>query len=191
MYVITIGDLEEALVQDMAALLQQTFGLETTIRPSGISPEDAWDPKRRQFSSSELLRQVIAKCPPNGLRVLALTRCDLFIPMLSFVYGQAQLGGVAAIVSTARLEQEFYGLPADRALLRERARKEVLHELGHTFQLIHCPDKGCAMTLSTNINQLDLKASKYCDACRSLIAEGVEQAISSRFGSRPLAENRQ
>jgi archaemetzincin len=191
MYVINIGGVEEALVQDVAALIQQTFGMETVVRASEIRIEDAWDAKRRQYNSSELLRQVFTRRPCGSLRTIALTRCDLFIPMLSFVYGQAQLGGAAAIVSVARLEQEFYGLPADRQLLRERTRKEVLHELGHTFELIHCPDRICAMSLSTNINQLDLKAPKYCEACRALIADGIEQAISAPLGPRPLAENKQ
>ena len=104
--------------------------------------------------------------------MLGVTEVDLFIPMLSYIFGQAQLGGRAAIISTARLRQEFYDLPADGAILVERARKEALHELGHTFGLVHCEDRGCAMSLSTNIRQVDLKNPSYCGACRALLREG-------------------
>ena len=78
---------------------------------------------------------------------------------------------LAAIVSLARLRQEFYGLPPNAELLAARARKEVLHELGHTFGLVHCPEVDCTMSLSTNVRQLDLKGSGYCTDCRALIAE--------------------
>ena len=85
--------------------------------------------------------------------------------MLSFLFGQAQLDGAAAIVSIARLRQEFYGLPGDEGLLLARARKEALHELGHTFGLVHCPDPLCAMSLSTSLPQVDAKRDEYCESC--------------------------
>ena len=106
--------------------------------------------------------------PPGVSRVLGLTACDLFVPMLSFVFGQAQLGGEAALVSIARLDQAFHGLPPRRSLLLERTVKTVLHELGHTYGLLHCPDRTCAMALATNVAQLDAKESRYCESCRTL-----------------------
>ena len=77
-------------------------------------------------------------------RVLGVTDVDLAIPMLSFLFGQAQFDGPVAVVSLCRLHQEFYGLPRRRRLLRERTVKEVLHELGHTFGLVHCAEPTCA-----------------------------------------------
>ena len=73
-----------------------------------------------------------------------MTDADLFIPVLTFVYGEAQLGGRAAVVSTARLavEQGRH----DPALVAERIVKECVHELGHTFGLLHCDTPGCVMT---------------------------------------------
>ena len=71
-----------------------------------------------------------------GDRVLAVTDVDLFIPVLTFVYGEAQLGGRAAVVSTARLSVEPRA-PTTPAVAR-RLVKETVHELGHTFGLLHC-----------------------------------------------------
>ena len=90
---------------------------------------------------------------------------DLAIPVLTFLFGQAQLDGPVALLSLCRLRQEFYGLPADEALLRERAAKETLHELGHTFGLTHCSDMRCSMSLSTDIALVDAKGGRYCPRC--------------------------
>ena len=73
---------------------------------------------------------------------------DLYIPVLTFVFGEAQLSDGGAVVSAHRLRQEFYGMPTDPELLHERLLKESLHELGHTYGLRHCPDYTCVMSSS-------------------------------------------
>jgi len=90
---------------------------------------------------------------------------DLAIPMLSFLFGHAQFDGPIAVVLLCRLHQEFYGLPAQENLLRERTVKEVLHELGHTFGLVHCSEPLCAMSVATHIELVDAKAEQYCARC--------------------------
>jgi archaemetzincin len=69
-------------------------------------------------------------------------------------------------VSTARLGEEFYGLPAREELLRERLLKEAGHELGHTFGLRHCPDWNCVMASSHAVERLDVKSAEFCTRCR-------------------------
>jgi archaemetzincin len=96
---------------------------------------------------------------------------DLAIPMLTFLFGQAQFEGPVAVVSLCRLHQEFYGLPGQESLLRERTVKEVLHELGHTFGLVHCSDPRCAMSLATHIELVDAKAEQYCARCGLHLAQ--------------------
>ena len=103
--------------------------------------------------------------PPDATRLLGVTDVDLAIPMLTFLFGQAHLDGPIALVSLCRLRQEFYGLPANESLLRERTVKEVLHELGHTFGLAHCSEPKCAMSLATHIELVDAKAEQYCARC--------------------------
>jgi archaemetzincin len=104
-------------------------------------------------------------------RTLGVTEADLFIPMLSFVYGQAQVNGRLAVLSTARLRQEFYGLPSNAELTYSRGVKEAIHEMGHTFGLTHCSDPGCPMSLSNTIIQVDRKRDTLCASCVDWITE--------------------
>ena len=103
---------------------------------------------------------------PDGWRILGITALDLYIPILTFVFGEAQLHGNCAVVSSFRLRQEFYGLPADTALFRSRVLKESIHELGHTFELSHCDDYQCVMSPSHGVEWIDLKTNRLCQACR-------------------------
>jgi len=103
--------------------------------------------------------------------VLSLTDGDLFIPVLTFVFGEAQVGGTAAVVSTARLEAGFYGLPPDPGRFRARLEKECLHELGHTFGLVHCRRPGCVMTASLSVLDVDAKREALCPDCRVRLRE--------------------
>jgi len=160
----------EAVRDRMAA----EFGVPVRERPLP-EVDFAFDPGRRQYGSGAVLEMLMQNCPQDALKLLAVTERDLFIPVLTFVYGHAQLGGRVAAVSLARLRQEFYGLPANRQVFVERALKEALHETGHTFGLVHCADRLCAMALSTNIAQIDRKRDAFCAACAARLGRGRTQ----------------
>jgi archaemetzincin len=137
--------------------------------------EFAFDAARRQYRSMDVLEMLARYCPADAWKLLAVTERDLFVPVLTFVFGQAQLGGRFAVVSLARLRQEFYGLAPNPEILLERAAKEALHETGHTFGLVHCVDRSCAMSLATNVRQIDGKQAAWCPACAAQVrrAQGV------------------
>ncbi len=162
--------MDVAILEAAENFLRQFFGVDTGRLPPAGEPHAAYDPGRGQFAAVRILRDTAARRPPGASRLLAVTEKDL-IPMLSFVYGRAQLGGEAAVVSLARLRQEFYGLPASEPVLLARLRKEVLHEMGHTFRLVHCPDRSCVMALAVNIRQLDGKRDEFCESCLILLGQ--------------------
>jgi archaemetzincin len=135
-----------------------------------VIPENAYQPSRGQFQSVELLKALAQAAPVDTARLLGVTEVDLAIPVLSFLFGQAQLDGAIALMSLCRLRQEFYGLPPDEELLRTRAVKEALHELGHTFGLTHCEQAECVMSLATHIGLVDRKSDRYCARCGAHLA---------------------
>jgi len=90
---------------------------------------------------------------------------DLFIPVLTFVFGEAQLNGRAAIVSFHRLDSQVYGLPPNPNLLLARLFKESIHEMGHTFNLLHCHVNQCVMGSSSTVDGVDLKSARFCNSC--------------------------
>jgi archaemetzincin len=135
--------------------------------------EFAFDARRNQYASVAVLALLAGLCPGDAARLVGVTERDLFIPVLTFVFGQAQLGGRVAVVSLARLRQEFYGLPANREVFLDRARKEALHEAGHTYGLVHCSDRSCAMSLSTRVQQIDQKRPAFCEQCLRQPVQGV------------------
>lgn len=172
-YVAAVGSVESEVLAAVESGAGGRFGFEVRRLGPLPAPPEAWDARRRQWSGSRMLRELDACRPPAAGRLLAVTELDLFIPMLTFVYGQAQLGGALALVSLARLRQEFYGLPGDGELLRERALKEAMHELGHTFDLRHCAEAACVMSLATGIRQIDAKGGGYCAGCAAALKEKI------------------
>ena len=166
-----IGNVKEGDLSAIEAGMVRNLGFEPRRLAALPEPDYAYDSKRRQYSSVEVMRAFLAAAPGGDTKVLGITERDLFIPMLTFVFGQAQLGGRLAVVSLARLRQEFYGLPADESVLLGRALKEVNHELGHTFGLAHCPDRNCAMSVSTGIGEVDVKNAAWCASCSSLVRD--------------------
>ena len=150
-----------ALIRDGALV---KFGL--PVRETGLAGIDfAYDANRKQYGSIPVLEMLARQAPADARKLLAVTEYDLFIPVLTFVFGHAQLGGRVGVVSLARLRQEFYGLPPNRDVFLARTVKEALHETGHMFGLVHCADRSCAMSLATSVRQIDFKQAAFCASC--------------------------
>jgi len=164
------GDLEHVRLH-----VERAFGCQVRIRAPAGRPEGTFDARRGQHGSSRILAWLLAHGPGRG-KVLGITDVDLFIPILTFVFGEAQLGGGAAVVSTARLLD-----PAsrDRRVLVERLAKEAVHELGHAMGLKHCTEQACAMSRSASVREVDLKTGKLCRDCLGRLGEARERGQGS------------
>jgi archaemetzincin len=170
-YISPVGAVSEDMMTILERHVRGLFGFEVERYTSFPEPDYALDDRRLQYGSTLILQNLAKVCPPDAARFIAVTEADLFIPMVTFVYGQAQLSGRVALVSLARLAQEFYGLQPDKDLKMRRARKEVAHELGHTFGLVHCRERSCLMSLSTEVVQIDVKSDDFCRSCWILLEE--------------------
>ncbi len=161
-----VGKVDVSLLRDLCARIPRCVRVECEIVPANLDPAPSYHAERQQYHSSEILRQMQALVRPWDWRVLAVADVDLYIPILKYVFGEAQMGGPCAVVSVHRLRQELYGLDRDDALLGERLFKESVHELGHTLDLHHCQDYRCMMSSSHSVEWIDLRESTFCDSCR-------------------------
>jgi archaemetzincin len=168
-----IGDLDERLLENLAGALTGSLRVPCRILEPPLDPRFAFHPERGQYHSSELLAAMQPYAADRAWRVLGVTAVDLYIPILTFVFGEAQMGGPCAIVSLHRLQQEFYGLPRDHGILMDRLAKEAVHEVGHTLDLTHCDDYSCAMAPSHAVEWIDLKEVSLCSSCQSRALESV------------------
>ena len=143
------------------------FHCQVEIEPGLSDLAQAYNAERKQYLSSKLLA-ALGKAQKDE-RVVAITDVDLYVPRLNFVFGEADVSSETAIISLCRLRQEYYGLAPDEALFLERASKEIVHELGHTFGLGHCPNNKCVMHFSNSLADTDLKEAYFCNICRPRI----------------------
>jgi archaemetzincin len=151
--------------------LGDVFDCPIKVLATRIDAAVALDASRQQYNSTTLLAELLGVLPTPEAKILGLTSVDLFIPVLTYVFGEAQLDGNAALASSHRLRNELYGLPEAPGKAMERFEKECLHELGHAFGLKHCPDYSCVMHASTSVEDIDLKGSDYCRTCRQALGK--------------------
>lgn len=134
----------------------------------------ALDKGRGQYHSTLILEELASRAPTSAIKVLAITDVDLFIPILTHVYGEAQLSGKACIISTCRLKE---GLPlmGTQETFSARVFKEAIHELGHTFNLLHCPDHDCIMHYCRSEDDVDRKSEELCRYCGILLEDALKK----------------
>jgi archaemetzincin len=176
-YILIIGEAETVInLREVEKNIKIDFTFPTKTSQSKINPENFYDPTRNQYHSTKILKEMLDEIPQNAIKMIGITSADLFIPILTFVFGEAQLDGQVGIVSLARLRQEFYGLPANHALMQRRLIKEIKHELGHTFGLVHCSLRECVMSVANNIADVDAKGITFCDGCREILRHSVKRS---------------
>ena len=161
-----IGDIDSDVLEELKERLKQTFGCPLETVHEDYRLEKAYDSRRKQYLATKILSRLKKSGVAKGEKVLGIVDVDLYAPGLNFIFGQAEIAAGVAIISLSRLRQDYYGLPPDEALFLDRAVKEAVHELGHTFGLEHCSNEKCVMHFSNSLADTDLKQAAFCSRCR-------------------------
>lgn len=163
---ISFGFFEEDFLNRIADSVRLEYHSEVNVREGHLDLSEFYDPVRRQYNGTRLLKVVDSDFSSDSTKTLGLFGVDLFIPILTYIFGQAVLKGRTGIASFYRLANERYGMISDDKFVPERFSKEVIHELGHTFGLIHCHVPTCVMRSSTYVEDIDQKSEHLCVKCR-------------------------
>lgn len=159
------GYFEDKVLEAISRDMQVFFNCSTDIAVCNLEMPDYYNPARRQYDANMLIKSLSELAVGKSAKVMGLLRVDLFVPILTYIFGQAELGGSTGVSSLYRLRNELYGLEIDNNLQIERFRKVVMHETGHLFGLIHCLKPGCIMRSSTYVEDIDQKEMAFCSAC--------------------------
>ena len=100
-----IGNFDERLLREVAPALADAFRVPVQILGERLDPQFAFHRERQQYHSSEILQAMQEHAANGAWRVLGITGVDLYIPILTFVFGEAQMGGPCAVVARNHFHQ--------------------------------------------------------------------------------------
>ena len=171
---ISCGYFEESILKKIAGEVNKELLLSVIVKEGHIDLSEFYDPVRRQYNGNKLLKTVDCLYGSDSNKSIGLFNVDLFIPVLTYIFGQAFLNDRSGIASLYRFSNERYGIDPDDRFIPERFTKEVIHELGHTFGLIHCHVPTCVMRSSTYVEDIDQKSANLCLKCRKELNEKLQ-----------------
>jgi archaemetzincin len=177
---VPLGALPAARAEALAAALSRELSVPCRV-DAGDPVAGRPLPGRAQGDADALLALLETRARADRV-LLGVGVEDLGIPIFTFVFGRARAGGSAALISLARLDPTFYGLPADDGLLMRRAVREALHELAHVGGLPHCEQAACLMRFAGSVEKADLRGADFCGRC----AERLPGWIGARRPGRAL-----
>ena len=106
-YVRTLGPVQSDICDGLISVLGDLLQRRVKLIRDASCPSLAFDPKRNQYYTRTIIETLLQRLPEDCEKMICVTDLDLCTPILTFVYGEAQLDGKIAVVSTNRLKQEF------------------------------------------------------------------------------------
>jgi len=168
LYILPIGDVVPEMLDHVNQEVARYFKAQCRLLNPMRVPSHAKDRQRNQYQADVIFKEISLLDFPEAERVLGITAVDIYAEDLNYIFGQAESPGRNVLVSSFRLDPEFYKEKQNLDLFQERVAKEIFHELGHTYNLSHCPDKNCVMYFSQTVTDIDIKQGEFCERCQKL-----------------------
>lgn len=171
--VVPMGEVDFLLVNKLASSIGPVFNRSVDILKGMKLPSEAYNVIRNQYYAQVILSKLERTKANSREKVIAVCEEDLYVPDQPYVMGWGDGLSGTAVVSLFHIRQEFYGLPEDEAKVYPRLYKEVVHHLGHLFNLIECRNPKCVNYFSRVMLDIDNKGDKFCDICRRRLTSMV------------------
>jgi archaemetzincin len=179
--VIPLGIVDEVAVRVAAANIQAVFDIATDVAAPWPDPTEALFFNRSQYNAAKIIRHLAADIHGPVRRIGIISR-DISLPFLTYVFGEAQIGGLAAVISTYRLQRPRNGVVPEKSLVYRRLSKITIHETGHLLGLSHCRSPQCIMNFSVGLDKLDVLDLTLCNQCviglKALLGSGCKSMDS-------------
>ena len=90
---ISHGHFEKNFLEKITKDVVHEFHFPVNFEESHIDLSEFYDPMRRQYDGNRLLKEIDSLPSPQFLKKIGIFRVDLFIPILTFIFGQATFKG--------------------------------------------------------------------------------------------------
>lgn len=177
--VLPLGKVGEDVVRIVTDGLQGVLRVPVDLYDGIRMPADSYMEARHQYNAMAILKHIRDQHAEPNVKILGLTEKDLGNPILTFVFGEAFLGGTAAVMSCHRLYRGVGDALVSREHFLSRVVKVALHEIGHAFNLPHCHVGRCVMRASNSLAELDSKLGYLCNYCELFFFEALREAMKT------------
>lgn len=165
------GDFPARLVKLAEEGIKQKYNLVVKILPNTPLMQSAWYSARQRYVADSLLLDLKRRLPQGAYKIIGLTSKDISTQKEEIknygVMGLGFLGGKSCVVSTFRLHKNS----ASEKLFVERFIKVILHEIGHTLGLDHCPTAKCIMQdCKGTMKTIDTESPDLCTNCQNKVS---------------------
>ncbi len=174
-YVRPLGDVDAAQAAYTCRVVVEVFHTPCRVLRGQPLPRRHLNAARNQYDADGLIDVLFRDMPTDAVGLLGLTNGDLYDGRRPrFVFGLASLVDRVGLVSMARYRGTWWGEAADLPRFLDRLYKVVVHEVGHTLGLAHCPNRRCVMRDDATLEALDDSPRRFCRGCRHGVQAGRE-----------------
>ena len=160
---VPIGNFPETAMYKVAGYYRDTLGIEITVTRTVPFEEPMIDRGRNQLVGEQLIDQMKRYLPVYAgnprIMMIGFTRGDMYVQHKDWLFAFAHReDGRFAAISTARMDPENFGLPADDRVLISRLMKMTLKQIGLYFYELPQREETTSVLFSPILGVDDLDA---------------------------------
>ena len=189
--VVPLGDPSEDLVKFIAESLQKRFLLTVRVTDPEPLPEVAWYPPRKRWRAEKLLKHLKQMDVGDAWRVTGITEEPISTTKGERydygIAGLADMGGKASVLTSylfRRVKKK------NRKRYLRYMENLIIHEVGHTLGLDHCPLVRCIMADAKGnaLRAARLSINEFCPRCtRQLRRHLKDPEVKGKWSRRERA----